>query len=78
MESSILNPANLAKVNDIKDAAERDRARKVYPSYKTLAAPGYLNFLAAKDNAIRITFETAGQSEWLCSDKNFLKLKPAK
>ncbi len=77
-ESSILNPANLAKVNDIKDAAERDRARKVYPSYKTLAAPGYLNFLAAKDNAIRITFETAGQSEWLCSDKNFLKLKPAK
>lgn len=77
-DSSILNPANIAKINEIKDPAERERARKAYPSFKTLAAPGYLNFLAAKDNAIRATFETAGQSEWLCSDKNFLKIKPVK
>lgn len=73
---SILNPANLAKVNEIKNPEDREKEREKYPSYKTLAAPGYLNFLAAKDNAIRATFESAGQSPWLCSDKNFLKIKP--
>jgi hypothetical protein len=74
-ESSILNPINLAKVNDVKDVEAKALLRSTFPPYKTNAAPGYLSFLAAKDNALRLTFLTAGQSEWLCSDKNFLKLK---
>lgn len=72
--SSILNPANLAKVNAIRDAKRKAIERAKYQRFSTIGAPGYLSFLASKDKAIRTAFENAGNNRYYCSNPNFLKV----
>ncbi len=53
-----------------------DESQKVVTkNYKTIGAPGYLSFLAAKDKALRETFAEAGADPFFCSNPKFLKIK---
>jgi hypothetical protein len=74
-DSSILNPANLAKVNAIRDVKGKARERAKYERFSVIGAPGYLSHLASKDNAIRTAFENAGNDRYYCSNPNFLKIR---
>lgn len=53
-----------------------DETQKIVSkNYHTIGAPGYLSFLAEKDQALRDTFaETSGGANF-CSNPNFLKIK---
>lgn len=73
-DQSILNPANLAKVDAIADVKGKARERAKYERFSVIGAPGYLSHLASKDNALRVAFESAGSDRFYCSDPNFLKI----
>ncbi|MES2801998.1 MAG: hypothetical protein V4654_05860 [Bdellovibrionota bacterium] len=77
-DSSILNPANLAKVEAISDATKKAKERNKYERFSVIGAPGYLSFLASKDTALRTAFENSGADRYYCSNPNFLKIREHK
>lgn len=77
-DSSILNPANLAKVEAIRDAAAKTKERNKYERFSSYGSPGYLSSLAAKDLALRSAFENSGADKYYCSNPNFLKIRDHK
>ncbi len=77
-DSSILNPANLAKVEAIQDAAAKAKERNKYERFSSYGSPGYLSSLAAKDTALRTAFENSGADKYYCSNPNFLKIRDHK
>lgn len=52
-----------------------ENQKVVAKGYRTIGAPGYLSFLAAKDKGLRETFQEAGQDPSYCSNPKFLKIK---
>ena len=52
-----------------------ENQKVVAKGYRTIGAPGYLSFLAAKDKGLRETFQEAGQDPNYCSNPKFLKIK---
>ncbi|AZZ36146.1 hypothetical protein CIK05_04835 [Bdellovibrio sp. qaytius] len=77
-DSSILNPKNLAKIQSISNAAEKNKERNKYERFSSIGAPGYLSNLALKDSAIRSAFENSGADQYYCSNPNFLKIRDFK
>lgn len=77
-DSSILNPANLSKVEAIHDAAAKAKERNKYERFSSYGSPGYLSSLAAKDIALRAAFENSGADKYYCSNPNFLKIRDHK
>jgi len=77
-DASILNPANLAKVEAIQNTAAKTKERNKYERFSSYGSPGYLSSLAAKDIALRAAFENSGADKYYCSNPNFLKIRDHK
>ncbi len=67
--SSNMNPENIAK---IKSAKNKVAEQAKYSEYRLPGAPGYLNFIAAKDVSLRSIFSTSSYGPDYCSNPNLL------
>lgn len=74
-DSSILNPQNMSKVAAIANPAAKAKERSKYELFASIGAPGYVSYLASKDNSHRAAFENSGADKFYCSNPNFLRIK---